>query len=303
MSKSFIHIGFAKAGSSTIQQWLSKQTGVFVPPRKELRKSLVVPQWFDFDSEVVHAFWHRQKEYAVNESRVFVASNERLAGNPHAGHFDQDILARRIVEMDSSVHVLIVVREQMSIIASIYRQYVAMGGVEDFLTYVKPGLMKRARRPRFDWRAYQYDRVINLYESLFGSSQVHVLLLEDLQNESSIFFAKLAETLGVQGQPVDLQRARHNIGISDQDLERVRIRNHFLTENSDLTLRTPSPLQVVPDSVGGFLARIWPTRNYGSKHSLIDEVRDRFGNRFKQSNQALADRLGRDLSSLGYSMP
>lgn len=303
MTKSFIHIGFAKAGSSTLQQWLHKQPGIFVPQRKELRRSLVVPQWFDFDATTARTFWENQRNIATAESKVLVASNERLAGNPHAGHYDQEIVARRIAGIDSSVHVVIVMREQMSMIASVYRQYVAMGGVEDFMTYTKPGLMKRARRPRFDWRSYQYDRTLALYEDLLGPNQVHVLLLEDLRDDPSSFFAHLASIFGIDPQSVELGQPQLNIGISDRDLERVRIRNHFLTDNGDLTLRTPSPLQLVPDSIGGLLAHMWPTRRYGPTRSLIDEVRDRFGKRFTESNELLASRLGRDLGNLGYTMP
>jgi len=59
---------------------------------------------------------------------------------------------------------------------------------------------------------------------------------------------------------------------------------------------------LVPDSIGGLLARMWPKRRYGPSRPLIAEVRDRFGQRFTESNKALSSRLGRDLGSLGYTI-
>jgi hypothetical protein len=57
-----------------------------------------------------------------------MVSSERLSGNPHSGGYDSAVLAERLHQVFPGARVLVMIREQRSMILSSWAQYVRVGG-------------------------------------------------------------------------------------------------------------------------------------------------------------------------------
>ena len=70
----------------------------------------------------------RSLQRIVDEGLSPVVSFERFSGNPFSGGYDSKEIADRLVQVFPDARVLVVVREQRSMIVSTYKQYVREGG-------------------------------------------------------------------------------------------------------------------------------------------------------------------------------
>ena len=57
-----------------------------------------------------------------------MVSFPRLSGHPYSGGYDSRMIADRVAEVFPEARILIVIREQRSMIVSTYKQYVNAGG-------------------------------------------------------------------------------------------------------------------------------------------------------------------------------
>ena len=51
-----IHIGYPKAASSTLQDYFAAHGEIHYPPRKEIKRLLATPPWFEFDAAALRRF-------------------------------------------------------------------------------------------------------------------------------------------------------------------------------------------------------------------------------------------------------
>ena len=70
----------------------------------------------------------------VNHERVII-SFEGLVGNPFYPDLDLRYRIAERISLFENVHVLITIRNQASIIDSLYRQFVQQGGSENFMNF------------------------------------------------------------------------------------------------------------------------------------------------------------------------
>ena len=100
-----------------------------------------------------------------------VLSHERLSGYPHSGGFDSRAIAERLATVLPGARILIVVREQRSMIHSNYHQYVRDGGACPLHRYLQPPQPSMRRMPGFAAEFFAYDRLVETYRSHFGDGE------------------------------------------------------------------------------------------------------------------------------------
>src|SRR5581483_9252189 len=88
------------------------------------------------------------------------------------------------------------VREQRSMIASTYKQFVKAGGAQTFAHFVEPRGKQNWRVPQFDFRHFEYHHLIRYYRSLFGADRVLVLPYEQLVGDPRAFVARIGDFAG-----------------------------------------------------------------------------------------------------------
>ncbi|MCB9898544.1 MAG: sulfotransferase [Planctomycetes bacterium] len=296
-----IHIGYHKTGTSWLQERLF--------PRRDLgwmRVSLKQPRFhaphsFDFDAESYRAHYLPRVAQATEEGAVPVLSGERLSGNPHSGGYDSKEIADRLRSVFDDARILVVVREQRSMILSSYFQYVRVGGACSLADYAfaPPDY----RRPMFSLDNFRYDRLVAYYQKLFGRSRVMVGLFEDFRANVRAFVRSVSRFGGAEtpdDAPFD-ERVNPSLGPVSVCLRRRM--NPFLKRDS---VNGYSPLHnrpigkllrptirladhLAPEPLQARLRRRWK-----------DEIDERVGTYFAESNRRLSQLIDVDLAAHGY---
>lgn len=197
MEKIVIHIGYHKSASTFLQrlfpQWPVNYAFVAGPDRQILD---MIQGRGQFEPAVVRA-WLAE---TVGQSRhaVTVLSHEELSGHPHGYSLVSPAkVAANLKELFPSARILIVVRNQLDYVLSLYAFRVAIKGMESrsFARFVKDeaglGLLNHL----------QFDRLVEIYQSLFGAENVLVVPMERLRRDPQAFFAPIMNLLEVDAAP------------------------------------------------------------------------------------------------------
>jgi len=200
-----LHIGYHKTGS----RWLrflffgNPQTGFGwvdkTGPEHPVRR-LVGARPLEFDADQSRLEFEPLVRRLVDEGLSPVVSFERFSGNPFSGGYDSKEIADRLVQVFPGARVLVIVREQRSMIVSTYKQYVREGGALPPSKFIRPPTSRSMRVPWFDLRHFEYHRLLAYYRSLFGPESVLALTYEQFVADPRAFVAELAS---FAGQPLD----------------------------------------------------------------------------------------------------
>ncbi|HEY9785465.1 MAG TPA: sulfotransferase [Candidatus Obscuribacterales bacterium] len=309
MVRPLIHVGYQKTGTT----WLQKQFfpnsefgwGAF--SRREIEEAFVLPNALDFDALEVRKRYFPEICRLEAQERVAVLSCERLCGQPDSGGHDSKEMADRLYSVFPEARILIVVREQIAMIAAAYKQYVRTGGGCSLERYLMPPERGRNRVLGFDFAHFQYHRLVSYYQSKFGKDSVLVLPYELFVRQPAEFASRILAFADLIGHDTsDLPfRKKSNESLSAVALSVKRRLNCFLLEdravpNAPFAHRTNKDrLEKAAES----LDRILPASvKQTFEASLHDKVKGIVGSRYRKSNQTLCSLTGLPLSSFGYDL-
>jgi hypothetical protein len=225
-----IHIGDYKTGTS----WFQKQvfpvhpelyyldSGIH-PEVVHLMHQLIDIRDLDFNPEVLRGRFADVLNDIDSQNRKIVISREALSGSYPAGDHAKRI-AERLYAVFGKTKVLIVIREQFSMLKSIYSQYVKIGGTLSFEEFVydpivSPGVVEKLK----------YHKIIDAYVNIFGKENVFVGLFEEFKSDNELFVKRVLEFSGCS----DAWQLRSkdvlvNPSLRKAGLEIQRFINHFL---------------------------------------------------------------------------
>src|SRR5580765_3007094 len=191
-----VHIGYHKTATT----WL--QHDVF-PRHPALRPYVAGRVWNDpflrcivaeadgeFDAERAQVAYETGllRLGSLEAADVVVVSAERLSGHAASGGYDTFRIAERLHATLPTARVLIVVRSQIDMIESEYRQLVGEG---------YPGRISSLwssdgwKTPQFDLGQYEYDTLVREYQQQFGAANVAVFSYEGVLAERAAFLRRL----------------------------------------------------------------------------------------------------------------
>ena len=134
------------------------------------------------------------KSSRVEHGCVPVISSERLSGHPMAGRFDYAVICERITDALPNARILLVIREQASLIYSTYNQFIRIGGTMSLVDFIDRQYDGRA--PFFSRDAFRFDLIIDTYMQSFGQNNVLVLPYELLCLDHRAFCKKIFSFVG-----------------------------------------------------------------------------------------------------------
>lgn len=298
-----IHVGYHKTGTTLLQRFVFPARAGFGfarpwPDRSRLADVFVRPSPLAYRPEPAAELVRTGMASAGDA--VPVLTHERLSGNPHAGGYDASTLARRIRRATDglSPRILIVVREQRSMVRSLYSQYVRAGGAMTLAAYLAPH--EDVRLPGFDPVYLEYDRLIARYRQLFGPQAVLVLPYEWLRMDPVDFVGRIRVHCGRPPLPEDtsIDAPRVNTRMTVPGIFVKRQLNRLFVRDS----LNPAPL--VPGLVShgtvrrlaGLVDRLSP----GGWKRLDASIHRWVGDRYDAPNRRLEKITGLDLGALGY---
>ncbi len=190
MTKTIIHIGYPKSGSTFLQKYFLEHPDIHYDSSifNEYKKS------GEINRELLSV--DLEKSFTVfSEEQISVwGGREKIDGQQF---FDfgikdhQKKVASDLFDLFPQAKVLIVVRGYDSLLQSLYSQYVSVGGIlkwDDFLKSIQLTF------PQF----YDYNYLISIYYELFGRENTLVLPFEMLKNSHTEFLCQLESFFGIR---------------------------------------------------------------------------------------------------------
>lgn len=250
----FVHVGMPKAASTWLQETLfaeHPQLAVLGTLRaagaehdrfrQEVRRlvrggdlSADVPAFRDAVERLADGLQARLR-HAGRPAALRGLSSELFAGDWPTGR-NTRFLAESLARCWPGVKVLLVLREQRSLLESSWREYVRQGGTEAFAAFLFGAPVSRGsvhdREPRRTHvvEYVKHEPKVALYEQLFGAGAVHVACMEQLRADPAGFVAGIATFLGVDAPAPSPERT--NVQLSPAALAVLRRLNHlFATDH------------------------------------------------------------------------
>jgi hypothetical protein len=208
MAAPLIHIGYHKTGTKWLRgglflnknagyHWIDKDT----PPVRRLVRAHPL----EFDPAESRREFEPLLAEAAKKSLMPVICWGRLAGQAFSGGYDTKEIADRLKAVFPDGRIVVVVREQRSMIVSTYKQYVREGGALPPRKFMLPPRSRSLRVPWFDLRHFEYHHLLAYYRRLFGPNSVLVLPYEQFVTDPSSFVEQIAR---FAGRPLDDETLR-----------------------------------------------------------------------------------------------
>ncbi|MGH9152787.1 MAG: hypothetical protein ACRD03_10405 [Acidimicrobiales bacterium] len=303
-----LHIGYHKTATSWLQERLFQDAaGCFVSPwsRAEIVERFIRVNAFQFDPTPARAWFSEGIAAALGRGLVPVLSHEQLAGNAHSGGHNSKANADRLGAVLPGARVLIVIREQRSMVVSVYKQYVRACGVASIERYMHPPRRGNDRGiPLFDAAFLEYHHLIGYYRGLFGDQNVLVLPFEAFQRDAARFVDDVVAFAGATS-PRALCFGAVNSTISAASLALKRRVNMVLVRDALNPLAPVDSLRVAASVKEGFdrADRFVPASlRRRSDERLRRYVGDELAGRYRDSNRVTAALTGVDLGAYGYQV-
>lgn len=313
MIRPLIHIGYHKTGTTWLQRSLFARADlgfVAFDEHADIYERIVRPHPFDFDPSACRAHFQPRLQEIIGRGQVPVLSAERLCGNPHSGGYDSKEIADRLAAVFPEGRVLIVLREQRSIILSTYKQYVRAGGTASIRQYLFPPERGRSRVPMFDFEHFKYDRLVSYYQFRFGQDNVLVLPFELFRRTPREFASRILSFAGVACNDAVLDSLpfgeKENEGLSGFAVALKR-RLNPLVQQDRLNPGAWFPIHKAERFLKRYVGAVdsWVPRSVSGhlEGRMRAVVCDAVGNRYKESNARTSELIGMPLAEFGYDVP
>lgn len=310
MPRAIVHIGFHKTATSWFQSRVYPHVTSHRLIDRDLVRSLFVSgDAFHFDPNAARA------TLGVDADPLPpLICEEELSGVLHIGAASTYIakeVAKRLHATLPDAQIVVFVRAQVDAAASWYMQYLKEGGTASprryFFPdeYVFPGRFMHFKQARFDFFQLDYSGLIQTYDELFGPDNVHVFAYEDLVRDNAVLLTQMRHRLGFTLDGAAVSSGAVNRSFRRGIVPVARLLNLF-SARQVANKRTLLHVPYANAATRFVLAKLNAVPLFGpaaTARSLIDEPTAAWmAQHFAHSNRWLAQRMGRDLRSLGYSV-
>lgn len=218
MTQHLIHIGWAKAGSSFLQEWFTRRPELHYVPRgiAGFRDVLEMSRVLDPPYRYYVTSAEELGTPYANAGSLQLGLAQGRATPPEPVQTRQAAVCSLLKTLFPGSRVLIVTRGPRALLLSGHSQEVRGGSVQGVKARYRslrgsaPGPLERTYRHR------DFDYLISLYREAFGHDNVIVLPYELLRDDAARFIAVLEERLGLE--PRELEVGRVNPSLTPEEL-------------------------------------------------------------------------------------
>jgi hypothetical protein len=300
-----LHVGHPKTATTWVQDNIfdDPRSGFVVPwtdARARAIAAFVTVNPYHPGSEWARALFAEELERLRDDPRVPVISDETLCGDPFQRRYNGRDVADRIYQAFPRAKVLIGIREQKSMAISAFREYIALGGTLTLKDFIGVGDEPISYTPilREEFLAYHY--VVDYYQRFYGSENVLVLPIEQLQRDRAGYVQTLRRFCGCPGE-FNTDAGPNRVGWSAITLAARRTLNPLVPISPlsvgdrqmrhRLANRLCRAIDHLPRGWSAAIERRWK-----------DQVARRYAGIFCESNRLLAKLTGLDLAAIGYDL-
>ena len=304
-----LHVGFSKCGSSYLRAFFSAH------PKIDLvwKSGFFTPEFFTPNPSRPTSFAEYQAMFGSQAGLLPVESDEHLTmpsvhpalGVRGTNIADFERLMNRISQLLPGAKIIMVIRNQASLMLSRYSEYLIAGGKVGFEEFAT-GLMGVRGEGNHFFQNYYFE-MISILRRHFAPDQLLILIQEEMSADMSLTEKAVADFLGV-GEPLVVKRTflseRKSLSLSG--MQCLRLLNRGLVEQSSFA--GAPPVTKCPWFVYHNLVRAVRAVDYlvlgrfsaSSSGLLTDGRRKSVLAHFRADNLRLQEYFGRDLTRMGY---
>ena len=291
----FLVVGTAKAGTTSLWHYLNTHPDIFMSPVKE-------PQYFTFSDETCFFDGPRDMErfnrVVVRDwdkyQRLFLPGKAAIArAEASTWYLYFPGAAERIHRYLPHVKIVVILRNPADRAFSAYlhcvRDAVETVSFERAIEMDRLGLRDNWLPFWHYWKMGLYYRQVRTYYEVFGPERVQIHLHDDLQSNPRNVVRSIARFVGVRDDVPISTDHHHNVA----GIPRMRWLHDMLTWSTPITRL--SKFVVPPRILHPTIERI-KSLNLGPAPRISDESRRRLLNMYHDDIQNLERLIGRDLS-------
>jgi len=341
----FIHIGDYKTGTTWMQKYGFKHSEIHYlgDPLNEafdrLFRELVNTRDLTFNACFLKEKFQEliEKEREKYPDKIIGVSREALtceyAFNGEHGRRNAERLKNIFGE---KIKIIYVIREQKSMVISMYSQYIKQGGTLSFKDFMFDPFETRGFLERL-----KYHKLIYIYNNLFGENNIHIAIFEEFKQNKKEFLRKVYEFIGcsnINYIPQELDKSV-NSSLTDISINLMRLSNklirsnyntsiylipldkiilYFLSKEKKEYLLNRAKKEIIPNyspidddillrrqvnfSILWSMSLIFSKINFGKKIKLSSKCIFFLEEEFKKSNQILRDKYNLDIEQYDWSI-
>lgn len=198
MNLPIIHIGYPKTGTTWFQNhFYPNLINYRHIKRPEVFKHLIEPDIFSYSPLIC------RKELEITAENIVICE-ELLLGGIDIGYGNGSYIKEMAIRLKQTFpkgRIIIFIRNQIDVIASWYYQYIRTGGSYSVKKYLfRKGMynMFYKEYDLFSFKILEYDKIIDLYYSIFGSENVDVFIYEDFLIQKEAFIKDFMTSYGLE---------------------------------------------------------------------------------------------------------
>lgn len=234
MARTIIHIGMPRTASTFLQrEFFPHVSGFEFYGVDRTQYSDVFQKILYQDDSYFNAEEIATELKPITEKNA-ILSNELFAGQSLYLHAtNRSRTARRLKQFFPDAEILLVLRNQVSLLESLYSIGIYSGmtvSPEDYIRFSnEPSNLDNPLYPTFaeaeTTEGYYFSNLIELYRSLFPN--VHVLLFEDFKSGPAPFAERLSQMLNLKTPPIKNPEKRVNKSLSARQIKLIRRLNLY----------------------------------------------------------------------------
>ncbi|XKH01365.1 sulfotransferase [Marinobacter nauticus] len=301
-NSTFIHIGYPKTGSTTIQRKLfSKLPNLDLVGQPASIEDVMI-------REVIHAITDCEsleydagnlvskiKKLKLKSEKLLLTEETFSTGSSLTGRVDRMEIAHRLNYLFPDAKIIVVLREQTSIIRSFYLQKRKIDPsfsvpFDDWLEQAKQNAHKENVFQYFD-----YEKLLTLYKKLFGKKNILVLTYEDLLSDDVQFLCRILEFMGYN--PVQYKDLIKDISSSNENKTVTKRTLYLRVASKRLKLLAKVIPKPVKDTV-----KSWSMRGRPFEVHFTEKQRQMIRLLYGKSNRSVTLEWSLNLKEKGYSV-
>ncbi len=229
----FIHVGDYKTGTTWLQKYGFRRhpeicyLGDCFENREyhRLLHELIDARDLDFDADSLRRRFSEEIAKEPIQGKKIGVSREVLSQTNFITGENARRNAERLKAVFGYTKIIYVIREQFSMLTSIYSQYVKMGGTLNFEDFIFDPIQAKGLINRL-----QYDKNIAMYQDVFGAENIYVGLFEEFVQKKIVFLRKIYEFIGCKDLEYfpETEKKRSNISLTTVGCFVQRLLNRFV---------------------------------------------------------------------------
>lgn len=308
MPEPLIHIGYHKTGSTWLQQAIFRDDRIGFATHETplpVDEAFIAQNPFTFDASRARATFGSALSDAAERGLVYAISHERLSGDVGTGGVDSRMIADRLAESFPGARVLIVLREQRSMLLSIHKTQVRFATQTLEERWRDRTVIERRRAgPTLEY--FDYDLLVAYYQKLFGADRVLVLPYEALRADALGFVSQIAKFVELPS-PTEVPTEAANPSLPAGILELNRYFNKLL-RLVGMAERFEGPLEErrtkrgqlrALEKLAAFVPSPYSRRVERKWRRSVERIA---AGRFGESNARTAQLTGLNLAPFGYDV-